>query len=644
MKGAKTVRGPCLAAGAVLAALGALALSSGLRPARVTVPVVHPAPVAQELSTPSSSTGALRRELDVRRETAVTADVEPGSLRVEVVEPGGEPAAGVWVVCGRSSPTDPKVFEALARSCTDASGSAWIALSEGGTLEDARPSAWPDEPLRLRAEILAQPSPEVVLDPAAPPGSVLLRLPPTGSVLLEACDARGSVTSEPVRFGVWVRPESGMDDLSPLPLWLAAPRGVAVLPRVGLGLAVRVVADPQLEGASEGHAQTEGPGFQGEQRRISVPLGDPWPSVCLRAVDEKGQALRNEELEAVVHWRRPATALPGASDASLALRVRTDQEGRACFTVRGTVAGGYERGLVLTRVVDAAKEGRASTYRSAEHDLSWDWSGTLELGVVLLEQRDEALEVPWVSGTVVDATGMPVQGATVLVTPTDADGAPVRGPVAQAAVDENGAFTAVGAPSAALLAVRAQAPGFLLSSEQEVVPGTSLSIRMQPAACWKGRVLLDPDVPPASLVVVVSNGEDRRQIALSSEHVVMENLEGDSVDVEVRVREGNWLVERWPGLSTSAAAAHPAEEHVLDLRGRLTPLRLRLVGVDGRALDRVRAHVRPEPWPEGSTWVRAGRLDLVVPADSATITVEPRGYRAFAVEPLAGIQELAVGR
>ena len=76
----------------------------------------------------------------------------------------------------------------------------------------------------------------------------------------------------------------------------------------------------------------------------------------------------------------------------------------------------------------------------------------------------------------------------------------------------------------------------------------------------------------------------------------------------------------------------------------MTPLRLRLVGPDGRALDRVRAHVRPEPWPAGRTWIRAGRLDLVVPADAATITVDPRGYQPLTVEPLAGIQELAVWR
>ena len=73
----------------------------------------------------------------------------------------------------------------------------------------------------------------------------------------------------------------------------------------------------------------------------------------------------SEELEAIVSWRPPATALPWASDRSLPLRIRTDGEGRACFPVRGTVAGGFAREFVLTRITAAGKDEHASAWRSA---------------------------------------------------------------------------------------------------------------------------------------------------------------------------------------------------------------------------------------------------------------------------------------
>ena len=73
------------------------------------------------------------------------------------------------------------------------------------------------------------------------------------------------------------------------------------------------------------------------------------------------------------------------------------------------------------------------------------------------------------------------------------------------------------------------------------------------------------------------------------------------------------------------------------MRGRLTHLHLRLVEPDGTALDRVFAHVEPEPLSEGGAWIRAGRLDLVVPRDTRTITIRPRGYPPIAAQLLDGV-------
>jgi hypothetical protein len=71
---------------------------------------------------------------------------------------------------------------------------------------------------------------------------------------------------------------------------------------------------------------------------------------------------------------------------------------------------------------------------------------------------------------------------------------------------------------------------------------------------------------------------------------------------------------------------------------------MRLAGPDGRPLDRVLARVRPEPWPAGDAWVRSGWLEIVVPTEARSFTVEPRGYRAVAAAPFEGVQELAFDR
>lgn len=235
-----------------------------------------------------------------------------------------------------------------------------------------------------------------------------------------------------------------------------------------------------------------------------------------------------------------------------------------------------------------------------------------------------------------------VSTATVLVSAIDTEGAAPRGRAAHVAVEPDGRFVVSGPPVEERLSVRAIAPGFLRSTEQIVMPGASdLSISMQPAARWTGRLLLDADIPPESLVVVVIQPGRRERTVPASERIAVDGLEAGKVDVEVRTRTGDWLVEHREQLHTSNAGTGPeAEEIALDLRGRLARLQLQLARADGTAFDRVRARVQPEGWPESGAWIRAGRLELVVPGAAATITVQPRGHAARTLGVLAGLQEL----
>lgn len=629
---------------AAACALGALALwtRSGPdgRPERESVSLTpSAAPSVDRNREPGSITCAVRTESGARESDTVTP-LSGNAFRVLVVDSGGRPAAGIPLACGRISPDAPALLDVLVRARTDAQGSAWIALPETLPHPRASSTSRPDETLRLRAEILAEPIPEVALDPRTPREDVVLRLPPTGSVRLETVSSARSRAPLDVRFGLWARAEGEAKDVSPLPHCIAARGGVAVVDHVGIGLELRILAALENDEARAERVVAGGPRFAGEERTISVPLGPEWPTVLVRALDEKGNVLGDVALDAVVTWTRPPVSTGWNSDTSLPRRVRTDDQGRVRFPLRGTVEGGSTRKLVLTQAA-----GAGGVLRRAERDLSGDSSSGAEIDLGDVELRppqDEPGEVRWASGTVVDQTGTPVRTATVLVSSTGAEGTPSRGPAQHVTVEPDGSFAVAGPRVEQCLVVRAVAPGFLRSADEVIAPGASgLRIRMQAAARWEGRVLLDANIPPESLVVEVVTAERTQRTVLSSDRVMVDGLEPGRVDVEVRVREGGWLVERWQGLATFTAGTRQDERvDRLDLRGRLQLLQLRLVGLDGTPLERVYVRVEPEPWPEGASWIRAGRLELVVPLETVAITLRPRGYQPFTAEPLDGIQEI----
>jgi hypothetical protein len=240
---------------------------------------------------------------------------------------------------------------------------------------------------------------------------------------------------------------------------------------------------------------------------------------------------------------------------------------------------------------------------------------------------------------VVDRAGHGIEAATVLASAVDDEGGATGRPV-RCGVATDGSFMLLGAAGAARVRVRASAPGFLPSDTVLIPIGArDVQLSLARAGRFEARLVLDADVPAESVVVDVRTAGGPLRAAFASERVVVDGLPDAPLFVEVRLRQGGWLLERREGLAPRAAA--PLE---LDLRGRLTVLRLRLVGPDGRPLDRVLARVHPAPWPAGDVWVRSGGLEIVVPTDARSITVEPRGYRAVAAAPYEEIQELAFDR
>jgi len=534
-------------------------------------------------------------------------------LRVDVVDAAGRPASGVPLACG----LDSAPFVPRLRVHTDADGRARFPLDE---LE-------PDAALRVRAEVLTETACESAVRGEGP---VLLRLPPTGSVRMQATDAEGRPLSAAVRFGLWARGAGARSDLEPLPRWISAPHGAARLEHVGLGLELRIALEHSDGGGPAERLTIQGPATLGEERTVSVPLAAPWPTARARLLDERGAVLGNQSVEVELRGTPPDVAAPPTTRRSRSFR--TDAEG----IVRFPLAGNGARRLATARLALRQEETDTHPARAGERELSWDLvpGASIDLGDIALHTVES---VVWLTGHVLDPVGNPVPEARVLAS---AEGA--SGPSAQADAGSDGAFTLAGEPVAGPLSVRAVAPGFLPSRTELVPAGRGeLGIRLQPAARWRGRLLLDPDVSAGDLALVMITATERRRVIPRTEQVVVDGLSPGRIDVEVRTRVGDWLVERHEHLDVPSGGSGDGPETPLDLRARLMPLRLRLLEPDGTELDRVLARIRPDPWPVAEVWIHAGRLELLVPRDARTIALVPSGHEALVLDPLPGTQAIS---
>src|SRR5688572_12047070 len=155
-------RGALIGAALVLGVLALLLGSDVRNPGREACPS-PPLECADQARAPSVSTDSLAPERHApARDRLDASPARADSLRVDVVDAGGRPAAGVPIAFGTVSTSRPGVFEARLRTCTDAEGSAWVELAALAALHATDQT---DDELWLRGEILAEPLPEVVLAP-----------------------------------------------------------------------------------------------------------------------------------------------------------------------------------------------------------------------------------------------------------------------------------------------------------------------------------------------------------------------------------------------------------------------------------------------------------------------------------------------
>src|SRR5690606_30702545 len=347
------------------------------------------------------------------------------TLTVQVIDHEGAPAAGVDVGWSRRFPGDalPRFGRAGA---TDAAGrlvlhhtqlqaETWARLDPVGTGSSS-----------IVPYIVGAPHPGVVVDPRDPPAeTVVLRLPATGRLVVELVDADGDVV--PRAFGARL---TELDrDGRPFARWSRFPvflvegdAGRIVVPHVGVG--TRLQVDPTSTGIAS--VAGDGPTQPGATATLRVRLDPEVPRICGRITGPFALSERSQ-----VHL---AIGLGGARGFWI-----TGLEDDGTFDLALDRA---RAGQVVERVAVALAEAGPVTAAMAVCEPRVPLpAGPLELGELALE------EAPLVaSGTVVDATGQPVERVSLSVRPA----VPVKGyptELVHVGREPEGRFTIRGRPA-----------------------------------------------------------------------------------------------------------------------------------------------------------------------------------------------------
>ncbi len=319
-------------------------------------------------------------------------------LRVRVVDPSGEPCAGVPVGVHRGTDIEWGPVELV---WTDREGLASFR-SRAFEIEDhdywTVAPGWP----------LSQESPRVLPGRPFAAEAKILRIPPSGSLLVRVRDPRGRVPQEirvaleppnedvrKLRKPIWDSPDAiWVDDRGG---WLPrapATDGEVRFPRVGLGLRFDVVVS--AKGLDDTTVEVAGPKRAGEVVTVDVELHPP-PALVASLVDSNGLALAGLHYEAATGEGRPIYAQYGTTGANGGIRY-----------LRPRWEEGVEPWL---KVVLKRLDGEG--YPTVVHGARWlvqrhEKPGDLDLGTLVVPTDDVVL-----SGIVVDQDGSPVERADV---------------------------------------------------------------------------------------------------------------------------------------------------------------------------------------------------------------------------------------
>jgi hypothetical protein len=348
-----------------------------------------------------------------------------------------------------------------------------------------------------------------------------------------------------------------------------------------------------------------GPTRAGETIEVTLRLGEEWPRVLLRAVDEEGRPVARAELHLRV-FQEPLSPQRA--------RLWTDPDGRAELQLLGPHRPDYRRTLEIEVYDPVPRRGEADLSFEMEH------GNPTDLGEVVLLASETVLLA---AGSVRGESG-PIAGAQIEAWPRTNWSTGRR----RTTADASGRFELRGLPTEERLWLTASAPGHASSPPLEIDPGSrGLTVELPRAALLELEILLDETIRPEALSLVLISGS--RSLPLSPLLRGRIEVPAGLHDVEVCNRAG-LLLERIPGLRIEPPPVGiDPRLRPLDLRGRLRSAAFDLRDGNGRPLERTQVGVilvAGGSEAAGSLQTENGRLSLVVPVEASTIVLAPDGF------------------
>lgn len=573
--------------------------------------------VSADLTAPNASQGSERvaaegtsSDLEV---TAVQPDseeeLEPGGLRVRVIDADGEPVPGVDVeLVGRI----PGGYGQANWGTGTSSAPGGIAHIDLARLTQGmqRMQAYGLEPqIEVRADIACSPTPSVELEGSPADGSqVDLVLPAMGTVVVRVLDHEGLPLEDEAEVYFWWQSKEEAERTSDGGRrrigrhHRSTSKGLARFEGIGLGISLSFTAwAPGLEGGSLNGV--DGPQDAGEERVVEIRIGPQRPRVRLRVIDARGIPIAETRIEAQFVQLLDGSASRGRARPRVQTEwVETDADGLAEFWSHAR-AWDVDRALdVVVRTPNVSAQDD-SAWRVGTVPLARTFapSSTIDLGDVRVGP------VPiFAEGVVVDEAGDPLANVDLRFQEVYGDAWNERKDLSDGRVrsDSNGHFLLRGTRAPERLSVYAYLKGF------ERLTGTEIAVGDRTVVLeLKPEVQIEPE-PTGRIAIEVAmpKGTPFPRLGLywrseAGSHSTecppggvgpfeLKGLAPGTYAVWVKSRDGHLQFGRVEGVEVLAdATTRDARLLPLDLENELRTVRLQLVHPSGKPLYKAQPEI-----------------------------------------------------
>ncbi|HVS08988.1 MAG TPA: sigma-70 family RNA polymerase sigma factor, partial [Planctomycetota bacterium] len=591
-------------------------------------------PPEDKSSEPQLASSSVDRSSADRRAIPETAAFGSNDLVVRVVDPAGQPLAGVplRLISAQRQPKETGRSFDLVPAAADGGHEAEMA----GVTDGAGLAVFPDmrdrlrnseQPWILRHDVVFERPPTVALDEVRLAQGVVVSVQPySGSfeVVVRESDRQAPPRECWGEMALARDPGTeGSQRSGHGPSWRAeAIEGRAVFSWVELNRTWDIAAWPSGATIFRARNRAEGPTRPGERASGQIVLDAEVAVAEFRALDAEGSPLAHALLD--------VTRLAWLIDENL--RCRTDDLGRfRVYLDDMSLLDSKKEGL---RYTDPERNGLLVSYRPSHgpgHKGRARLPASMDVGVnaggdVVL--RPESILA---RGVVTDEAGNPVEGAQVIASVGERRYLSVSGDSVRelrCRSGPNGEFELRGLLRTETIEVRAETHG--LRSVPLTVREGALDLRLVLSSTYglSGRFLVDPGIDPALLelsvetmqpaVRVVSRGHPRQDGSFSL-GPLKEGI------YRLAVSLGSSPITSVDGI------ALPADVHLgsTDLRGRIHRCEIVLTGA--RDAERMHGEIGWRPSGSSEAWTSSrfegSRAELFVPSLPIDVWVRPASHR-----------------